>query len=1090
MKNKFTSVSSKINIVIIIISLISLLGVSTVLFWYADKISINVYKKAKKNLIYDANEKIKLKMRVGLSNVISIANDARIKKALLENNRTLAIDSLQDVSLMMKQNTEFKNIKIHLHTKDNKSFLRTWKLNKYGDDLSSFRQTVVYVNDSLESIVSFEQGKAGLLLRALTPIIDKRKHLGSLEFIQGLNSVAKEYERKDGGFLALLDNELSSNLSTEIDSKHKRSKKLGNHTISQKFINKEFFKDAKNINIDKLLQDGYLISSKYFYTYIDIEDFEYNKLGIILLGEPYKEVHAVLDKAKELIYISLLSILAMTIILSISIIIAVGSIVVAPLKMIERGLLNFFGYLQDKNHHHQIVDVLSNDEFGEISKSINENIEVSITLHNDINELNTNLEDKVQVRTKKLEEQKETFESMYQGTKDSIAILDMRSNFLKVNRAFLEMTGFTEEELLDESSLNLTVAKDIEASKDAIQEVVKVGFIKNFSKNCIVKGGEIITVNMSMSLLQNPKRILISVRDITQNRLLEEKIIEAKQKAEDGTKSKSEFLANMSHEIRTPMNGIIGMSNLALQTELDDKQKRYIENIDNSAKSLLEIINDILDFSKIEAGKLSLNTIDFNLMNLINNILNMIEFKADEKGLELKVIYAKDVNVNYHGDSLRVGQVLTNLISNAIKFTAHGEVNIFVKKVSKDRYRFDVADTGIGLTKEQQSKLFKSFTQADGSISRKYGGSGLGLTISKQLVELMNGNIWVESDIGIGSRFSFEIDLQEIEDYDDRHLINDKNSLKKDIKTLSNSNILLCEDNIVNKEIIFGLLGESGINIDVALNGEEAARIFKDNTTKYELILMDLQMPIMDGYEATEIIRELDKDIPILALSANATQEDLAKTKAVGMNEHLTKPIEVNTFYEMLLKYISKKVDSSEFINIDSNIGIQHLDGNKELYLTILSNFKHTYEDLIFEDLDDEEFGRAIHTMKGLSANIGAISLHKISKKLDKTQDKLLFPKFYEELGKVLDELKDIQNPDTSSDDSDPVISDDVKKTLFSKLKIAIKSKKPKECSLAIKEIEKYQLSDDDERFFKKLKILVQHYKYNEAINLIEELQQ
>ncbi|RLA76250.1 MAG: hypothetical protein DRG30_03265, partial [Epsilonproteobacteria bacterium] len=313
---------------------------------------------------------------------------------------------------------------------------------------------------------------------------------------------------------------------------------------------------------------------------------------------------------------------------------------------------------------------------------------------------------------------------------------------------------------------------------------------------------------------------------------------------------------------------------------------------------------------------------------------------------------------------------------------------------------------------------------------------------------------------------------------------------KKDIKTLSNSNILLCEDNIVNQEIVVGLLEGSGINIDIALNGEEAVRIFKSNSTQYELILMDLQMPIMDGYEATKLIREIDNNIPILALSANATQEDLLKTKAVGMNEHLTKPIEINTFYEMLLKYISKKVDSSEFTNIDSNVGIQHLDGNKKLYLKILGNFKDTYEDMNFNDLDDEEFRRVIHTMKGLSANIGAISLHKISIELDKTQDKLLLPKFCEELSKVLDELKDIEDLDTKSDDSGSVIDDAERKILFSKLKMVIKSKKPKECNLVIGEIQTHQLSDEDERFFNKIKILVQNYKYNEAIDLVEGLKQ
>ncbi len=256
-----------------------------------------------------------------------------------------------------------------------------------------------------------------------------------------------------------------------------------------------------------------------------------------------------------------------------------------------------------------------------------------------------------------------------------------------------------------------------------------------------------------------------TIKDINEN--LENKIkdrteelIVERDKAQKATKTKSQFLANMSHEIRTPMNGIIGMSHLALETSLNEKQKEYIQKINNSANSLLSIINDILDFSKIEAGKLDINKIDFEFKYLLQNISDVVKFKADEKGLDFEINYDEKI-LYLHGDSLRISQILINLMNNAIKFTESGYIKVNIINTGIDNiYKFEVEDTGIGLTKEQISKLFQSFTQADGSTTRKYGGTGLGLSISKQLVELMGGKIWVESRYGVGSKFIFEIELE------------------------------------------------------------------------------------------------------------------------------------------------------------------------------------------------------------------------------------------------------------------------------------------------------------------------------------------
>ena len=697
--------------------------------------------------------------------------------------------------------------------------------------------------------------------------------------------------------------------------------------------------------------------------------------------------------------------------------------------------------------------------------------------------------------------EKDNFEYLFNNTIETIGIFQ-NGKCIDLNNSGIKLFGFkNKEEAIGKEALSI-IAPD---SQEIAIKHIKQGSLEPYEANAIKLDGTIFP-----ALIQGQRKIIngidtriTSLLDLSDIKEKEKELIIAKEKAQQANKSKSQFLANMSHEIRTPMSGIIGMSHLALQTNLDEKQTTYLKSIDNSANNLLNIINDILDFSKIEAGKLEINKIDFDMDELLSSIKSIVTIKVDEKGLACDIKCNCSTDHIYFGDSLRISQILLNLISNAVKFTKVGNISAEIKMLDKNIARFIVSDTGIGLSAEQIDKLFKSFTQADGSTTRKYGGTGLGLSISKQLVELMGGKIWVESEPNVGSKFIFEIELQK---GDVNKIVKKENIDLNQISTLQNSNILLVEDNTTNQEIIKGLLETSSINIDIANNGVQAVQMFESNPKKYELILMDMQMPIMDGIEATKIIRMMNKDIPIIALTANAMKEDIEKTKKAGMNKHLSKPIEVEALYSTLLKYISKKVEATNvnikteditipnFININTKKGLSHMMNNKKLYMKILNDFYTNNKDLSpvglipcgkLEYLDDKELERVAHTIKGISGNIGATSLSEISGKLETTLDKNLFDKFYQELNKVLDELKDCNIDKLQDIQTQNLLELESTKRdeLFASIKEYANNRKAKQIKEIVDELKEYNLSSEDRERVDSIKELLRKRKY---INIME----
>jgi PAS domain S-box-containing protein len=676
------------------------------------------------------------------------------------------------------------------------------------------------------------------------------------------------------------------------------------------------------------------------------------------------------------------------------------------------------------------------------------------------NTLRQQAEAEQMILDQRLRDQQFYTRSLIEANIDALMTTDAKGIISDVNKQMEALTGRSRDELIGAPFKNYFT--DPARAEAGIKLVLAEGKVTDYELTALSWSGKKTLVSYNASTFYDRDRKLQGVFASARDVHLTVELENAKIVAEKASLLKSDFLSNMSHEIRTPMNSIIGMSHLALKTNLTPRQRDYLKKIQGSAKFLLGIINDILDFSKIEAGKLTIEQTNIDLKKVLKNVSNLISPQASTKRLKLIFDVERNLPNELMGDPLRLTQVLINYANNAVKFTKAGKIDIVIRmqeQTDTDILLYcGVSDTGIGMTDEQCGQLFQSFQQADSSTTRKYGGTGLGLVIAKKLAELMQGEVGVDSEFGKGSTFWFTARLGKVIDLK-HHAVFDsissevgdvsfsrrESSMENRLAAFKGASILLVEDNKLNQEVALELLRDAGFIVDLAGNGEIAVR--KVQKTFYDLVLMDMQMPIMDGITATQEIRKLSRcaHLPIIAMTANAMQVDRQRCFDAGMNDHLSKPVDPENLWQVLLRWIKapqqvgkdlsfvtpsvQHTDDDLWVlkSISAADGIRYCGGKVDAYRKQLRRFGSHYQGAatklqgLITERDLVAAESLCHELKGVCGTLGATDMFACVTEMDgllkqqKVPTAAQFNELHQLLQQLIDDINELPTPELAA---------------------------------------------------------------------------
>jgi two-component system sensor histidine kinase/response regulator len=701
------------------------------------------------------------------------------------------------------------------------------------------------------------------------------------------------------------------------------------------------------------------------------------------------------------LWVSIISIIVLAVIIAIAI--SLTSIVTTKKHIFTplRELRDSATRIADGDLETQI-DISGKDEIGTLAKAFNgmrkalkKKVGELKNTNQKLDEANKTLEQKVELRTSELYKSQQKLKTIIDNLRRRVYWKDIKGVIEGGNKALVEALKLSKpEDLKGMTEANMWKREEVvnlfrSLTKESIgKKEPKINVIESI----IDDSGDHKWLRIDCIPLKDEKGdvtgVLVTYRDITEEKQYEEELEKERDKAEKANKAKDQFLAKVSHEVRTPMNSIIGFIEQVLQSRLNLKQRNYLNIVNSSSRDLLRIINDILDFSKMESGELQISLGEFHLRNVLDDVINTFYNEAAEKNIELLLVREKGVPESLLGDDLRLKQVLKNLVGNAIRFTEKGKVSLTVSCVDKKegaaRINFLIKDTGIGISDEDKEKIFLPYQQ----LHETTRGVGLGLTISRQLVALMGGELNVKSELEKGSTFYFSINF-ETKGYDSKELTGEP--LKLDFTDLQGLKVLVVEDDKGSRLLMQTILSNHKIRVECAENGKEA--IEKVTSTSYDVVLMDMQLPILSGYEATKIIRqELQLSrLPIIAVTASAIVGDKQECLAAGADDYISKPISADDLLLFIKKWKIRgreRVITNELAGIDVEGALERLRVDMDVFKQSLADFLESYGsmmEMIKDALIKQDMGKArnlLHTLRGAAVNIGANEVESFAKKL------------------------------------------------------------------------------------------------------------